>query len=66
MAPMLNRVNDWRAYLNSDLDESTKETFRLHERTGRPLGDETFLENIERIAGRSLRPQKPGRKRCLE
>jgi len=66
VAPMLNRVNDWRVYLNSDLDESTKETFRLHGRTGRPLGNETFLENIERIAGRSLRPQKPGRKRCLE
>jgi len=66
VAPMLNRVNDWRAYLDSGLDESTKETFRLHGRTGRPLGDEAFLESIERIAGRVLRPQKPGRKKCLE
>jgi len=62
VAPMLNRVNDWMAYLESDLDESTKETFRLHGRTGRPLGDEVFLESIERIAGRVLRPQRPGRK----
>jgi len=66
VAPMLNRVNDWRAYLDSSLDESTKETFRLHGRTGRPLGDESFLENIERITGQVLRPQKPGRKKCLE
>jgi len=63
VAPMLNRVNDWSAYLDSGLDKSAKETsFRLHGRTGRPLGNESFLEGIERITGRVLRPQKPGRK----
>ncbi len=66
VAPMLNRVSNWRGYLDSDLDESTKETFRMHGRTARPLGDEAFLEHLERIAGRALRPQKPGRKKCVK
>jgi len=29
VAPMLNRVNDWRAYLNSDLDEEWGQRFTL-------------------------------------
>jgi len=63
VAPMLERVSNWQSYLDCNLDESTKEAFRMHGRTGRPLGDEAFLERLENIAGRLLRPQKPGRKR---
>ncbi len=33
-----------------------------HGRTGRPLGDASFLERVEKLVGRVLRPQKPGRK----
>ncbi len=29
-------------------------------RTGRPLGDETFLARLEGIVGRVLKPQKRG------
>jgi hypothetical protein len=36
---------------------------REHERTGRPLGEEKFLDHSERTLGRVLRPQKRGRKR---
>ncbi len=60
---MLDRVTDWRNFLDIDLTESTKSEFRMHGRTGRPLGDESFVGNIERITGRTLRPQKPGRKK---
>jgi len=63
VAPMLERVSNWRDYLACDLDEATKEAFRKHGRTGRPLGDEAFLEQVEKITGRVLRPQKAGRKR---
>lgn len=35
----------------------------LHERTGRPLGDEIFIERLEKMVGRILRRQKPGRKK---
>jgi len=66
VAPMLERVSDWRNYLECELDEATKQAFRMHGKTGRPLGDEAFLDNIERIAGRALRPQKPGRKKCVK
>ncbi|MEI9477426.1 MAG: hypothetical protein WCO26_12720 [Deltaproteobacteria bacterium] len=34
--------------------------FRLHERTGRPLGDEAFIERMEKVACRLLRRRKPG------
>jgi putative transposase len=37
--------------------------FRLHERTGRPLGDEAFLERVEGLVSRVLRQQKPGPKK---
>ncbi len=33
-----------------------------HERTGRPLGNESFLTRLEKSLGRLLKPKKPGRK----
>jgi len=38
------------------------EDLRRHSRTGRPLGNETFLERLETMAGRILKPQKRGPK----
>jgi putative transposase len=38
------------------------ETFRKHERTGRPLGSDSFVQNLEQKLNRILKPQKPGRK----
>jgi putative transposase len=35
---------------------------RSHERTGRPLGDEEFLETLEENLGRIVKKQKPGPK----
>ncbi len=63
VAPMLQRVVRWRSYLETD--ESTKKTdaIRLHTRTGRPLGGESFIGVAERIAGRVVRARRPGRKR---
>lgn len=43
-------------------DEAADELFRMHERTGRPLGDETFIARLERLCGRVLAPKKPGPK----
>jgi putative transposase len=34
-----------------------------HERTGRPLGEDSFLDQLEQRLGRRLRPQKPGPKK---
>ena len=39
------------------------ERLRLHERTGRQLGDEIFMEHLENIVGRTLQRQKLGPKK---
>ena len=62
--PLLSMVGNWRAFLSlSSEDEIT--TLRKHERSGRPLGKETFIDKVEALLERSLRPQKPGPKQTL-
>lgn len=39
------------------------ERFGLLERMDRPMGDNDFLEGIEKYSGRILRPLKPGPKK---
>jgi len=63
VSPMLDRVSNWQSLLDSDMDEATIATLRKHSQTGRPLGDESFLDRLESQVGRVLRPQKQGRKR---
>ena len=38
-------------------------TFRKHERTGRPLGNEFFVDKLEVTLGRRLKLRKPGPKK---
>ena len=60
--PLLSMVGNWSNFLSvSSEDEMT--TFRKHERSGRPLGEVAFVEQIETLLTRVLRPQKPGPKR---
>ena len=59
---MLAMVADWGAFLDSALPEEQLRELRNHARTGRPLGDATFVERLEHLVGRVLRPRKPGRK----
>jgi putative transposase len=61
--PLLEIVGDWRSFINEDVPGEEIERYRLHERTGRPLGDEDFLERIEKLICRDLRRQKPGPKK---
>jgi len=56
-------AGDWRAYLSMGLEESMPGTFRRHERTGRPLGSPAFLDRLEILLQRPLRPRRSGRKR---
>jgi putative transposase len=62
VAPLLERVKDWRAYLLEPLEAAEEQLWRRHECTGRPLGEPAFLDRVERILGRSVRPAKRGRK----
>lgn len=56
--PLLERVNDWPAYLSgcSEFDG----VLRKHTRTGRPIGEDNFLLQVEALTGRRLRKRKPG------
>jgi putative transposase len=58
---LLAMIGDWSAFLRSAMPEDELETLRRHGRTGRPLGDEAFLDRLEAVAGRVLKPQKAGR-----
>ena len=55
-------VSDWRRFLAAEEDEETLSRLRLHTRTGRPLGAPAFVDCLESLLGRTLRPRKPGRK----
>jgi putative transposase len=62
LAPLLDRVPDWRSFLAEGLAEEDAERLRQSERTGRPLGSEPFVEHLEKISGRNLKKKKAGRK----
>ena len=54
-------IADWREYLRQeDLDEGKK--IRGNVNAGRPLGDEGFIDRVEKHLGRTVRRQKPGPK----
>jgi putative transposase len=56
--PMLERVSDWSELLAcGELPEFAD--MRRHERTGRPLGKEGFVEKISTVVGRRKRGQSP-------
>ena len=60
VAPMLERVSDWRQYLAEKDSRIELSSIRKHTSTGRPLGDETFVRRLESVTGRRLRKRKPG------
>lgn len=60
---MLSEIEDWASYLREENTQTEQKSLRLHARTGRPLGDETFLARLEAITGRILRKRKPGPKK---
>lgn len=61
--PLLELAGDWRLFLDSGLDGEMLDTIRKHERTGRPLGGDPFVEQLGQTLGRPLMRQPPGRKR---
>jgi putative transposase len=62
VAPLLAMVADWNALLDSAVPEEELAELRRHVRTGRPLGDETFVGRLEETVGSILTPQKRGPK----
>jgi putative transposase len=62
VAPLLEMAGDWRLFLASAGEEGQISELRRHERTGRPLGPESFVERLESALERPLKPGKPGPK----
>jgi putative transposase len=60
-APLLAHIPDWRTFLGGDGDKDAAD-IRGHETTGRPLGTDQFVDRMEALLGRVLRPGKPGRR----
>jgi putative transposase len=63
VAPLLRLMPDWLGFLQPGMEAAEIKLLRRHERTGRPLGGESFLRSLETRLGRILRPMKPGPKR---
>ena len=61
-APLLKRVDHWEAFLGMETSEEEIKRLRRYERTGRPLGSESFTGAGERHLRRTLRRGKPGPK----
>ncbi len=58
---LLTLAGDWKTYLK-EAQVNTDDEFRKHEKTGRPLGKEKFIEKAERLLQRELKKKKPGPK----
>lgn len=61
--PLLELIDDWKSFLSDDVQEQKRKLFHKHERTGRPLGSEAFIEKIQTKLNRVLCKQKPGPKK---
>lgn len=58
--PMLDRIDNWSAYLANINDPSAVDSIRRHTRTGRPLGAAHFINKLEQLTGKSIAPKRPG------
>ena len=63
LAPALERVGDFAAFLGAAHDSNAFEPLRRAEITGRPIGGAGFLDALEERLGRAVKPQQRGRKR---
>ena len=55
-------ISGWQNWLNGSGDLKIEDLIRICTFTGRPCGDEAFLNQVEGLTGRNLRPKKRGRK----
>jgi putative transposase len=63
VAPVLNRVGDFAAFIAGPFDEETSfSALRRAETTGRPVGGQDWIEGLERRLNRALSPARRGPK----
>jgi len=62
--PLIKMVSgSWKRFLSTDAQEHEMEILKKHERTGRPLGEDEFIEALELLLDRKLKRRKPGPKK---
>ncbi len=62
VAPVLDRVGDFAAFLDEDADQPAIDALRLVRSTGRPVGAADWLARLEADTSRILAPEKRGPK----
>ena len=63
VTPLLEITEDkWEDFLNVAVHGEGIMEMGRHEHIGRPLGSGSFIENLENILDRILKPKKAGRK----
>ncbi len=62
IAPVLSRFPDFAEFIGQPPDLAALRRLRQAETIGRPLGDDSFLTELEALSHRSLKPAKPGPK----
>ena len=65
VAPVLERYGDFAAFLDQKENATTFRMLRQSETTGRPLGSDQWIEKLEKLTARQLKPQKRGPKRKI-
>ena len=60
--PLLDLVPVWSGLLRQGLSDTEGDLIRSRTRTGRPLGESSFVECLESDLDRVLKPRRPGRK----
>jgi putative transposase len=58
--PLLDRIEDFAAFLAEGEVAEASVALRAAETTGRPLGNQAFIQDLERILGRRLARGRPG------
>lgn len=59
---MQDEIKDWAGFLSKAVPECETNNLRRNTMTGRPAGDQDFVERLERITGRVLKIMKRGPK----
>jgi putative transposase len=60
--PVLDRVERFAAFIETDPHDPAFAALRAAETTGRPLGTADFVADLERLLGRPIARRAPGRK----
>ncbi|MGB2985720.1 MAG: hypothetical protein WBE26_07530 [Phycisphaerae bacterium] len=60
--PLRELAGDWGKFFSQPVQQEIAGKLQAHERTGRPLGSDGFVAELERHLHRVLLPRKPGRK----